>query len=43
MRTNKRLMIYWILNVIKDDFNIKLNEKVIIIILTNITLMIINL
>ncbi len=36
-------MIYYILNVIKDDFNIKLNERIIIMILTNITLTTMNL
>ncbi len=43
MKINKKLMIYWTLDVIKDDFNIKLNERVMIMILTDITLMMTNL
>ncbi len=36
-------MIYWILNVIESDFNIELNERIITMILTNITLATMNL
>ncbi len=43
MRMNEKLTIYWIFNDIKNDFNIKLNEKIMIIILTDIMLMMMNL
>ncbi len=38
MKMNEKLMIYWTLNTIKDDFNIKLNERVMKTISTDIML-----
>ncbi len=42
MRMNERLMIYWILDDIKDDFNIESNERVMTIISTDIMLTMMN-
>ncbi len=38
MKTNEKSMIYWTFDAIKDDFNIKLNEKIMTTISTDITL-----
>jgi len=38
MRMNERSMIYWILDDIEDDFNIKSSERVMTMISTDITL-----
>ncbi len=43
MKMNEKLMIYWTLDAIKDNFNIKLNERVMTMILTDIMLMMTNL
>ena len=38
MKMNEKLTIYWTFNDIKDDFNIKSNERVMTTISTDITL-----
>ncbi len=43
MKMNEKSTIYWTFNDIKDDFNIKSNEKTMTMILTDITLMMMNL
>ncbi len=43
MKLNKKLIIYWTFNDIKDDFNIKLNERIMTTILIDIRLMMMNL
>ena len=43
MKMNEKSMIYWTFKDIEDDFNIKLNERAMIIILTDIMLMTTNL
>ncbi len=43
MKMNEKSMIYWTLDAIKDDFNIKLNEKAMTMISTDIMLTIMNL
>ncbi len=40
---NEKSMIYWTLNAIKDNFNIKSNERIITIISTDIMLIMTNL
>ncbi len=39
MKMNEKSMIYWTFNDIKDDFNIKSNERTMTMISTDITLM----
>ncbi len=43
MKMNEKLMIYWTLDDIKDDFNIESNERAMTMILTDITLTTMNL
>ncbi len=43
MRMNKRSMIYWTFDDIEDNFNIKLNERIMTTISTDITLTTMNL
>jgi len=43
MKMNEKSIIYWTFNAIKDDFNIELNEKVMTMISTDITLTTMNL
>ncbi len=43
MRMNERSTIYWTFDDIEDDFNIKLNERVMTMISTDITLTMMNL
>ena len=38
MKTNKKSIIYWTLDAIKDDFNIESNERAMTTISTDITL-----
>ncbi len=43
MKMNEKSMIYWTLDAIKDDFNIKSNERIMTTISTDIMLMMMSL